>query len=470
MSKIYLFLLFIISTGFALQAQVANVAVTGREENTSSQPNRQDADVMPGSQNVTSRMSALTVTGTVLEANQQTMPGVNVIEKGTSNGTVTDADGKFSLTVASENSVLIFSFIGYVSQEIPVQGQTVITVTLQSDVETLSEVVVVGYGEQKKESLTGAIAKISNKEIQTTTHSSLAQKLQGKVAGLNIRQNSGQPGDFNNSINIRGFGEPIYVIDGVRREGSNEFQRLNANDIESITVLKDASAAIYGLGAANGVILVTTKKGMGKPTFNYSMVMGAMTPTDMPEMASAAQYVQMYNDAMLFRPGGIPYLPKEEIQKYIDGEPGYENTNWYDLTMKDYSTQIQHNISASGGTEATHYFVSLGYMNEGGLLKSEDMGYKRYNLRLNLTTKLTENLEGQILIGGRLDKKWEPGENFFNIFKGTRVTLPTENLMRTTRLVITRRYSLRRIHSRFQKAILRVTTKGLHAIFNRLSR
>jgi TonB-linked SusC/RagA family outer membrane protein len=411
MSKIYLFLLFMISSGSLMQAGTARtIESTGEEK--------------PGIE--TTRIPSIAVSGTVLETNGQPMPGVNVIERGTTNGTVTDSDGKFSLNVTDENSVLVFSFIGYVSQEIPVNGRTVLNISMETDIATLGEVVIVGYGEQKRESLTGAISTISNKDIQTTTHNSLAQKIQGKVAGLNIRQNSGQPGDFNNSINIRGFGDPIYVIDGIRREGGNEFQRLNPNDIESITILKDASAAIYGLGAANGVILVTTKKGSGKPTFNYSMVFGAMTPTDMPEMASAAQYVQMYNDAQLFRPGGVPYLPREEIQKYIDGAPGYEGTDWYDLTMKKYSTQVQHNISASGGTDATKYFISMGYVNEGGLLKSEDMGYKRYNLRLNLTTKLAQNLEGQILLAGRMDKRWEPGENFFNIFKGTRVTLPIE--------------------------------------------
>lgn len=416
MSKIYTLLLFMICTGTFLHAQTGTSDfANGEKANTQAPPGNYDET-----------RAVISVTGNVTESEGAGMPGVNVIEKGTTNGTVTDADGNFSLNVTDQSSTLVFSFIGYVTQEVPVGDKIVFNIKLDADVATLSEVVVVGYAEQKRETLTGAITTISNQEIQTTTHTSLAQKLQGKMAGLNIRQNSGQPGDFNNSINIRGFGEPIYVIDGIRREGGNEFQRINPNDIESITVLKDASAAIYGLGAANGVILITTKKGIGKPTFNYSVVTGAMTPTDMPKMASAAQYVQMYNDAQLFRPGGQPYLPKEEIQKYIDGVPGYEGTDWYDLTMKKYATTVQHNLSASGGNEFAQYFISLGYVNENGLLKSEDMGYKRYNLRTNLTMKLAKNLEGQLLIAGRFDKRWEPGENFFNIFKGTRVTLPIE--------------------------------------------
>ncbi|RAV98206.1 SusC/RagA family TonB-linked outer membrane protein [Pseudochryseolinea flava] len=416
MRKISMFLLFMIGVGSFLQAQTGANDLNIEGHHSTQSP--------PG--NVLSSSHAISVSGTVTEAAGAGMPGVNVIEKGTTNGTVTDSEGKFSLTVADQSSTLVFSFIGYVTQEIVVDGKTVIDVRLEADVATLNEVVVVGYAEQKRESLTGAISTISTKEIQTTTHTSLAQKLQGKLAAVNIRQNSGQPGDFNSSINIRGFGEPIYVIDGIRREGGNEFQRLNPNDIESITVLKDASAAIYGLGASNGVILITTKKGSGRPTFNYSVVAGAMTPTDMPKMANAAQYVQMYNDAQLFRPGGQPYLPKEEIQKYIDGAPGYESTDWYDLTMKKYATQIQHNLSASGGNDFMRYFIGLGYVNEQGLLKSEDMGYKRYNIRANVTMNLAKNLEGQFLVAGRFDERWEPGENFFNIFKGTRVTLPIE--------------------------------------------
>lgn len=367
------------------------------------------------------------VAGVVTDDKGEALPGVNVIVKGTSMGTITDVNGQYRIEIPGSDPVLVFSYVGYLSEEIHVGDQSVIDIELLLNIQSLQEVVVVGYGTQKKESLTAAVANINNEEIQTTTHTSLAQKIQGKVAGLQIRQNSGQPGDFNNSINIRGFGSPIYVIDGIRREGGNEFQRLNPEDIESISVLKDASAAIYGLGAANGVILVTTKKGsQGKPSFNYNAVFGLVSPTDMPDMATAGQYVQIYNDAQIFKEGGQPYYTKEELQKYIDGVPGYESTDWYDLTMKDYSTQMQHNFSAAGGSEKTDYFVSLGYVNEEGLLKSDDMGYKRYNIRANLTTELTNNLTAQILLAGRYDEKWEPGENFFNIFKGTRVTLPTE--------------------------------------------
>jgi TonB-linked SusC/RagA family outer membrane protein len=369
---------------------------------------------------------ARSVSGRVTDETGEGMPGVNVFVKGTTNGTVTDIQGQYAMEVTEQDALLVFSSVGYVSEEILIGNQSTINLSMTVDMTSLDEIVVVGYGTQNKESLSAAVANIDNRAIQTTTNTGVAQKLSGKVAGLNIRQQSGQPGDFANAINVRGFGTPIFVIDGIlRNEG--EFQRLNAEDIESISVLKDAAAAIYGLGAANGVVLVTTKKGeKGKPTFNFNTVVGAVVPTDVPAMANAAQYTQMWNDAQLFSPSGTPFYTPEEIENWRQGGPGYESTDWYDLTMKDYASQVQTNLSASGGSDRTNYFLSFGYVNEGGLLKSNDMGYERYNIRSNITTELVNNLSAQILIGGRWDKREQPGENFFNIFKGTRVSQPIE--------------------------------------------
>ena len=367
------------------------------------------------------------ITGTVLDTNQDPVPGATIILKGTTSGTVTDVDGKFNISVPNEGAVITVSFIGYKSQSIPVGNQSNLTITIEEDIAGLEEVVVVGYGTQKKESLTSAISNIDSKEIQTTTNASLAQKLQGKVPGLQIRQNSGQPGEFNTSINIRGFGgAPLYVIDGIPRDGGSEFQRLNPDDIESISVLKDASAAIYGVRAANGVIIVTTKKGTsGKAKFNYNGTVGFQTPTGVPLMASASQWAQMRNDAALFGTGS-PFYSQEILNNYINGAPGYESTNWYDETLKDQAWQYQQNLSASGGNENVSYFISGGYYNEQGLLKTNDIKYKRYTLRSNTTAKLSESMEAQVFIAGRIDKRSDPGENFFNIFKGTRTTLPIE--------------------------------------------
>ena len=196
-------------------------------------------------------ITVITIKGTVTDEKGETLAGVNVLIKGTNNGVATDINGEYSIEVPDANAFLVFSYIGYISQEIAVGNKLLINVLLVVDSETIEEVVVIGYGSKRKETLTGSVTSISNREIQTTTAVSIAQKLQGKVAGLQIRQLGGEPGTFNNMINIRGFGTPLYVIDGVIRGGSSEFQRLNPDDIESISFLKDASAAIYGFGAAN---------------------------------------------------------------------------------------------------------------------------------------------------------------------------------------------------------------------------
>ncbi|SNR43792.1 TonB-linked outer membrane protein, SusC/RagA family [Lutibacter agarilyticus] len=369
-----------------------------------------------------------TITGKVVDETNMPLPGVSVVLENSNIGVSTDFDGNYSIAVSGQGN-LIFSYIGFETQTVAIGTEPVINVSMTTDVSSLDEVVVVGYGSQKKESLTAAVAVIDNEEIQTTANASVAQKLSGKIAGVQVRQQSGQPGSFDNDINIRGFGAPIYVIDGIRRGGSKDFQQLNSEDIETISVLKDASAAIYGLGAANGVILVTTKKGTNrKPTFTYNSLYGSIQPTDIPEMASASQYTQMWNDTQLFLPGGggTPYYSPEEIQNWKNGGPGYEGTDWNEASISDSAFTMQQNFSASGGTEKTNYFMSFGYVKEDGLIKSGDMGYKRYNLRSNITTELANNLTASLLISGRWDKNWQPGTNFFNIFKGSRITLPTE--------------------------------------------
>lgn len=207
-------------------------------------------------------------------------------------------------------------------------------ITLEEDANLVDEVVVVGYGTQKRGNLTGSIASLKTKEINTTVSSSLAQSLQGKMPGLQIRQQNGEPGTFNSMINIRGYGEPLYVIDGIVRDGSVEFQQLNPSDIESVSVLKDASAAVYGMNASNGVIVVTTKRGEShRPQFTYSGNVGWQKVTDRPLMANAAQYLEMYDDAIFYR-DGVHSITNEELNKWRAGGPGYESTDWYNETMK----------------------------------------------------------------------------------------------------------------------------------------
>ncbi len=361
------------------------------------------------------------VTGIVRDENGQVVEDVTVNIKGTAIHSKTNAAGQFSITVPDKSNILVLSKIGFESIEQAINKRSNLFIQMKRSIEDLSEIVVVGYGTQKKVNLTGAVSQISNKEIQTSTHSSLAQSLQGKIPGLQIRQNTGEPGDFNTSINIRGFGSPLYVIDGIPQNDSGQsFQRLSPNDIESISFVKDASAAVYGLRAGNGVVIVTTKKGIiGEPNFDFSTVYGFQRPTEMPEMANRAQWAALRNEADI-NAGGVPYFTKEQLQEHINGS----STDWYGLTMKNISPQKQHNISVRGATDKVSYFTSVGYVDEGGLLKSDDLNYKKYTFRTNLGITLHKNWKAEMSISGRYDKKEAPSAGFYNIFNGTRTALP----------------------------------------------
>lgn len=364
------------------------------------------------------------VKGVVYDSNGDPVIGANVMVKGTTNGVITNVDGQFSLSDVEKKDVLVVSFIGYKKQEVPVSNRGELKIILVEDTELLDEVVVVGYGTQKKGLLTSAVSTVNSEEVQTTTHTSLAQRLQGKVAGLQIRQQSGAPGEFNSSINVRGFGTPLFIIDGTSRVGASEFQRINPEDIESISILKDGSAAIYGMNAANGVVLVTTKKGaQGKAKFQYSGSFSFSSPTEMPEMMNASHWVEMRNDASI-NMGLQPIYTRETIDNWRQGVSGYESTDWYGQTMNKTALSQQHTISAQGGNEKTNYFVSFGYMSDPGLLKSGDLDYKQYSFRSNLSAQLTKRLKAEVSINGRYDNSQSPAFPFREIIRGTISQLP----------------------------------------------
>lgn len=366
------------------------------------------------------------ITGQVKDASGEPLAGVHVQEVGFANAAITDIDGHYSINVSGFKSVLKFTYIGMKPQEITVGHAQTVNVIMQEDTRLMDEVVVVGYGTQKKGNLTGSISVVKSEEILKTTHTSLAQELQGKVPGLQIRQGSGTPGSYDNAINIRGFGTPLFVIDGIPRDGASEFQRLNPNDIESISVLKDASAAIYGLNAANGVILVTTKKGQkGKPTFSYSGVVGFQKPTDVVEMMNAVQFLEIQNDANV-NMGQYPITSQEEMEKWRKGGPGYENTDWLNETFKSSSLQHQHNVSVSGGGDFVSFFFSLGYLCDEGIIKNGGFNYEKYTFRSNVTAHLSKHLKADIEMSGRYDIQDEPNSGFLDIFKGTRTSWPTQ--------------------------------------------
>lgn len=368
----------------------------------------------------------------------QPLPGVNVLLKGTSIGTTTDTNGAFALDVSGENPTLVFSFIGFQSQELAVGNQTNIDVILASDVETLSEIVVVGYGETKKESLTSAITQVKGKELVKSPQPNLSNSFAGRVSGVVASSSSGEPGFDGARLLIRGQSttgdnSPLIVIDGVaNRLGGLE--RLDPNDIESVSVLKDASAAIYGAQAANGVILVTTKRGTkqgtSRPVFNFSYNQGFAKPTRLPDMADAPTYASILNEIQYYRsPGGglNQIYSDEEIQKFADGSDpvNYPNSDWIGAVIKPYSLQDQQSLSVAGGGSDVQYFVSLGRRHQDGIYKNTNLEFEQWNIRSNIDINLSKNLKVGIDISGRTEDKTFPTESAGSIFRSTFRTYPT---------------------------------------------
>ena len=359
------------------------------------------------------------ITGKVVDTNGEPVIGAGVLLKGTTSvGTATDVDGSFSLTVPA-GSVLVVTSIGFLDQEVTVGNASVLNVVLEPDVNTLEKVVVVGYGTKKISALTTAVATIDDEEVKTTVHTSLAQRLQGKVPGLQIRQNSGAPGEYDAMINIRGFGTPLIIVDGVIRLSTADFQKLNPEDIESISVLKDGAAAVYGMNAANGVILITTKRGAkGRAKFTYDGSMTLASPTNIPKMSNAYQLISMTNDSQV-NMGLNPIYTPEEVENWRLGGEGYESIDWYDLVMKENALSQQHTLSASGGTDAVNYYVSVGYLTDPGLLRNNSVDYDKYTFRSNLTAKVAPNLKAEFDLSGFYEANDKPNHSFFDIIRGT---------------------------------------------------
>jgi TonB-linked SusC/RagA family outer membrane protein len=339
------------------------------------------------------------IKGTVAdEATQAPLPGVTVRLKNSDNGTVTQKNGAYSIMAASGDT-LIFSFLGYTTQAVGVNDQTTVNISLQTSSRSLNQIVVVGYGTQKKADVTGAISTLSSKELNTVPVANVTTALAGKLPGLIAVQRSGQPGDDDASLSIRGFGNALVVVDGVV---GRDFSRLDPNEIESITVLKDAaSAAVYGVSGGNGVILVTTKKGtIGKPEFNYTLNYGLQHVTRYPRFVNSAQFATLKNEASVNSGGGLIYSP-EEIEKYRAGtDPNYPNFDYYNYFVHDYTPQIQQDLTVRGGSEKIKYFFLLGGLTQGAMWKG-DQDYARYNFRSNVDAQINDNLDISVQIGAR---------------------------------------------------------------------
>lgn len=346
--------------------------------------------------------------GVINDASGAGIIGASVMVKGSTNGTITNMDGDFTLNGVKKGDVIIVSYMGYKTQEVKWDG-TPIHLTLKEDTEVLDEIVVVGYGVQKKVNLSGSVASIDSKELQNRPIQNLTNGLQGLMPGVTITGTNGAPGMDNGSIRVRGTGtlntaSPYILIDGVE---SGTLNAVDPNDIESISVLKDAaSAAIYGSKASNGVILITTKRGKSsKPQISYSGYVSFQNATNMVDRLSSAEYASMYNDVLVAE-GKTPRFDEEEMQKFRDGtDPDYPNTDWYDLA---YKTGIlhRHNININGGTENVKYMASVGYLNQTGVLPNASR--EQFNARTNLDVKLTKRLSARMNLAFIKNKYADP--------------------------------------------------------------
>jgi TonB-linked SusC/RagA family outer membrane protein len=327
------------------------------------------------------------ITGVVKEEQSgEALPGVSVLVKGTTRGTITDVNGAFSIEGISEEDVIIFSFVGYKQVEVAASGKTVIDALMPTDITTLDEIVVVGYGTQKKSVVTGSISGVKGSDLASMPITRIEQSLQGRVSGVTIASNSGQPGSAS-TIRVRGItslnnNDPLWVVDGVVVDNGG-IGYINQSDIESVEVLKDAaSQAIYGARGASGVILVTTKKGKeGKLSVTYNGFYGNSAPARRLDLLNATQYATLRNEASVAGGGSIIYNDPASLGK---------GTNWQNAIFNNHAQRQNHELSISGGNDKSTFYTSFGYLTQQGIVATDISNYKRVNLRLNSTHKVTK--------------------------------------------------------------------------------
>lgn len=387
------------------------------------------------------------IKGTVVDATGEPLIGVNVSVKGTAIGIITDIDGKYTLEVPT-NATLVFSYIGYRTQELSVGNQTTINITMQEDTQNIDEVVVVGYGVQKKETVTGSVSTLKGDDLVKSPVANLSNAIAGKMSGVVTYQRSGEPGYDGATIRIRGSNtlgnnDPLVVIDGVAARAGG-LERLDPNEIETMSVLKDASAAIYGARAANGVILITTKKGRQgkKPEFTYSFNQGWSKPTNLPEMCDAVQYSELVNELYMNKAMLNPaknngqtmgdytlFRTPEEIELYRNGSDPwrYPNTDWYAATFKNWSPQRVHNASLEGGSDKYQYFVNFGHKYTDGLYHKSANNYKQFNLRMNVDAQFNDYIKVGAQLMGRQENRNFPSQGAGDLLWFTSRGRPTDH-------------------------------------------
>lgn len=356
--------------------------------------------------------AARNVSGKIVDTAKQPIPGAAVVNKTNGQGVISDLDGNFTIFVTGDNDMLEVSCLGFTSVEVRTGKSDSLTIVLEEDSLLLEDVVVVGYGTQRKASITGSVANVTNNDLIKTKSGSVANTLVGKLPGLRAVQRSGAPGEDMPSIDIRGYGSALIIVDGVERS----FAKLDPNDVESISILKDASAAVYGSKGANGVILVTTKKGReGKPEFEYSGWVGIQQMTRYPRAYSAYEYAVLSNEAA----HNIGVTESDyDIERFekADGE-FYKSTNWLEAVTRKTAPQTSHNFSVKGGNKMARYYLSFGVTDQQSYFRSGDWNNRRYTMHANINTSLTDNLTVGVNITGQFDRRNISGGSgvFYNI-------------------------------------------------------
>ena len=363
----------------------------------------------------------ITITGTVTDDQGDPLPGVNVVVKGTTIGQVTNFDGKFSINVPSEEAVLLFTFVGFMPQEVVVGSNRSLSITMAEDAGQIEEVVVVGYGTQRKATITGSISSVSSQELTVTKNENVINMLTGKMPGLRISQRSSQPGAYDAIIDVRGYGEPLFVIDGVARD-KDFFARMDPESIESISLLKDASAAIYGIRAANGVMLITTKTGQaqeGKVDITYKGTLSFQQMIFIPRGYTTLEWMTLSNESEWRDMGNNfwerrnPKFSKEQLEEAVNGK----SYDWQREIFRKVTPQTQHNLSINGGSEKLRYFVSLGYLKQDGCYASGSMWADRWNVTSNVDAQITQRLSARVSMGATIGRTHNPNGGLWDVYK-----------------------------------------------------
>jgi TonB-linked SusC/RagA family outer membrane protein len=363
------------------------------------------------------------IKGMIRNDKGEPVSGVTIQEKGVQNGTVSGEDGRFTITVSSNKSMLTISHTGFVPVEIRIGNNHSLDITITPEGKALNEVVVVGYGSQKKATLTGAVASVKGTDISQSSSANVSNAIAGRVPGVIANNRSGRPGDDASTLLIRGFNSfgggtsPLIVVDGIP---DRDFSRINPADIENITVLKDASAAIYGVRSANGVILVTTKRGKtGNPGIQYDGSYSIQQLTRLPEIVNAWQYMTYYNE---INPNTYA---QADIDKYKAGnDPDYISTDWMNEVFRKNAPQTAHSLSVSGGTENVKYYFSGQYLDQASNFNNSTEHYKQFNIRSNIDARISKNLKVNLDIAARNENRRYPTTGVSSILHETRSLYP----------------------------------------------